>query len=925
MLARNDFANAAISRLTQLGAKVLPRYDELSFCFFVDVSAAAATGKKGYLRLEQWYDRYQEALLDGRGGQAIDDLARYWMQLLTHSQSHTLDTSKILPLVRSRFDFVVESLRAGADGHAALAAMSRLALKPLTEHLVVVLAEDSTNAWHHVTHDQLSHAGLTWESALDLALKNLCRAEPGLARQPHFISSEGNTWVPATRQSPHTAATLLFPDLCRSLPVAGQRIAFAPFANTLAITGSGNHAELARLAATTLSLLQTKPDKPLFAIPLVLDGNQWRPWLPPQSHPVYAAIRELWVLHENSLYAEQGKLLRQQYEGKDDAPYVASYKVMAMTAPSGPRSMNTVTVWTQSLRTLLPKADAVVLTQLLNKGELDAGKDVEPWLGERITVAWQDLANYLGDKLQPQGMYPERYLVTGDAFPTGSDWDGLALAQGTIPPPAATPTLVATIPPAIVSPPSSLPTPAPVMPAARRPSPPQCQPPIPLSKIPVAPPQRPPLWPVLLAVAIPVGLLFVLCLGVGVVIFSHWTSAPAPIADQGGQMPSGFPAPRPAFNPPRAGFGPPPPGDIQPPDPRKPQYIVKLPWTDIGPFAALPQPEAPLPKFAIDQDDLLLAGRPLTERLNTFRDQVPEGGWLVGLRIVRSFNWNGAIQSLQPIYQVEDKYELGKLCGSPGGAAQTEVLAKPGFAIGKIEARAGLVTNAVRLTICRVTEQGLDVNDSYTTQWLGSEGGGEMAPIGGRGEIIVGLAGTFHPNHDLIELQGLVTMPLPKVEQPLPKSAGIARSGASTPERRGGSFSDQAPDGGWLVGLRVFQGESWRGAPLAIQPIYQVEDKYLLGSRLGKDGGELHQWIAPPGYAVGEIWADQGLIVHRLRLRYQKVGNQALEASDSNDSPGLGPDGGQQYCLSSEGRPIVGLNAELAGDIRSLGIIVAGK
>ena len=399
-----------------------------------------------------------------------------------------------------------------------------------------------------------------------------------------------------------------------------------------------------------------------------------------------------------------------------------------------------------------------------------------------------------------------------------------------------------------------------------------------------------------------------------------------PLADQGGKVPSGIPMQRSVFNQPRVGFGPSPPANIQPPEPKRPQYIVKLPWTDIGPFPELGKPAAPLPKLTIDKDDLLLSGRPLTERLNSFRDQVPDGGWVVGLRIVRSFNWGGAIQSLQPIYQIEDSYQLGKLCGSPGGAAQTEVLAKPGYAIGKIESRAGLVTNAIRLTIFKVTEHGLDINDSYTTEWLGSDGGGEMQPIGGGGELIVGLAGTFHPDNDLIELQGLVTMPMPKVEQRLERSTGIARSGASTDQkRRGSGFSDQAPEGGWLVGLRVFQGESWGGAPLAIQPIYQVEEKYVLGSKLGKDGGQLHQWIAPPGYAVGEIWADQGLVVHRLQLRYQKVAGDSLEAADSKDSPRLGPDGGRQHCLSSEGKPIVGLNVELAGDISSLGIIVAER
>ena len=101
MLSRNDFAKSVISRLAQLGAKVCPRYDELSYCFFVDVSAAAATGKSGYLRLEKWYDRYQEALLDGRGDQAIDELARFWIQLVAQDASlPSLDTARMLPLVR---------------------------------------------------------------------------------------------------------------------------------------------------------------------------------------------------------------------------------------------------------------------------------------------------------------------------------------------------------------------------------------------------------------------------------------------------------------------------------------------------------------------------------------------------------------------------------------------------------------------------------------------------------------------------------------------------------------------------------------------------------------------------------------------------------------------------------------------------------
>ncbi|MEX2027359.1 MAG: hypothetical protein WEH44_08655, partial [Pirellulaceae bacterium] len=701
-------------------------------------SAAAATGKKGYLRLEQWYDRYQEALLDGRGEQAINDLARYWMQLVANSQSpHALDTSRLLPLIRSRFDFSVTALRAEAAGQGDVAAsFDQLAWKPLADHLAIVLTEGSQQTAQYVTHAQLTSAGLTWPAALALAMQNLRRVEPALAQPMPFVASQGNTWVPATRQSPHTAAALLWPEWCRNLPVAGQSVAFAPFANTLAITGSGNHAELAQLAATALALAKTMADKPLSSVPLVLEGNEWRPWLPPPSHPVHPAIRELWMLHENSLYAEQAKLLKQKLEGQDDAPYVASYKVMALSSPTGQRTCSTVTLWTETLATLLPQADAVVLTKLLNRAELDADENADPKLGERITVGWPDLANYLGDQLQPQGMYPERYLVSGDAFPVASAWDRLAQLRGNITPTPAPPAAPAAFAPP-VPPIASAPQPVPASP--------QWQPTMPVSKIPLAP-RRPPLWPVILAVAIPVGFLFVLFLGVSLLIYSRWSAGRTAVAQPMGNMaaPNHFPMPQPVLNPP-AGFRL-PPANVQPPAPRPPQYIVKLPWTEIEEFPPLGKPEAPLPRLAIDKQDVLLSGRPLREGHHTFRDDVPEGGWLVGLRIVRGFNWGGAIRALQPIYQVEGEYQLGKLCGSPGGAAQTQVLAKPGYAIGRIESRAGLVNNAVRLTFFKVKDQGLDIDDSYTTQWLGSEGGGDMPAIGGRGDLIVGLGGSYHPD-----------------------------------------------------------------------------------------------------------------------------------------------------------------------------------
>jgi hypothetical protein len=897
------------------------------------------------------------------------------MQLLQHAEAdYALDTSRMVPLIRSRFDFTVSALQGEVYGNTDMAAaVDELAWRQFGDHLVVALAEDTPHAWRHATHTQLRHAGLSWEAALALAMKNLSRLETAFRNPSPFIQSEGNIWVPASRQSPHNASWLLWPDRLRGLPVAGQHVAFAPFAHTLAITGTENYAELARLAATTMSLAKTIADKPLTAVPLILDGSQWRPWLPPVTHPLYHTIRELWCLHENSIYNEQTKLLKRKFEGQEDAPYAASYKTFALTIPGGQRKLGTLTAWTETLSTLLPKVDAVSLTKLLNRAELDEDENAEPKLGERILVSWQDLASYLGPRLKPQDMYPERYLVSGEDFPTGPQWDGLALAQvefpgeeleavGPAPAAAPAPPAIPTFPPVPAAAPIFPPPPlSPIPPAAQAPAPaaprpapvgllgglspvspaaasapasaiaptpsvppsgtprPHWQPPAPASKhAPLAPARRPPVWPIILAVAIPVAALFLIVLSVSLFIYWSYSRSRTSVAQQIHQAGGD-----PNSTRQRARLLP-PPAVIEAPAPRPPQYIIKLPWTEIEDFPELGKPETPLPRLSVKKNQAALSGRADHRGVDDFLAEAPEGGWLVGFRLVRGRSWGGAIRSLQPIWQVEDKYELGKLCGSQGGEAQTQVLAKSDYVVGKLESRAGLVNNAVRLTFYRVNEQRLDPDDSYATAWLGSEGGGEMAPIGGRGEAIVGIRGTYHDDDDVVSIQGLVYLPLPKVEKPLPKSTGTARIGPTTDQRFGGKRAgDEGPEGCWLVGLRVFQGESWGGAPLAVQAIYQVEDRYVLGTRLGKDGGEMHEWIAPPGYAVGEIWADQGLVVHRLQLRYQRVDDGSLDTTKSEDSPRLGPQGGEQHCLASDGKPIVGLNVELGNDISSLGIVVA--
>jgi hypothetical protein len=124
-----------------------------------------------------------------------------------------------------------------------------------------------------------------------------------------------------------------------------------------------------------------------------------------------------------------------------------------------------------------------------------------------------------------------------------------------------------------------------------------------------------------------------------------------------------------------------------------------------------------------------------------FSDAAPEGGLLVGLRLAKGKNWGGALQAVEPVYQVGAGYQIGGRHGTPGGD-EHQLVAKPGYAVGAINARAGLVLNAVQSVFYRVAGNRLDPADRYESDWVGCDGGGsfELDP---KGDPITGIFGTW--------------------------------------------------------------------------------------------------------------------------------------------------------------------------------------
>jgi hypothetical protein len=187
------------------------------------------------------------------------------------------------------------------------------------------------------------------------------------------------------------------------------------------------------------------------------------------------------------------------------------------------------------------------------------------------------------------------------------------------------------------------------------------------------------------------------------------------------------------------------------PPPARPPKPNEL---QLEPFPELSPPEEELPLLTFAPPDLVAIG-PEIRGDELFQDVAPAGGWLVGLRAMKGESWGGSILALQPIYQVDGEYRLGQQCGGGVRAIeQRQFLAKPGYAVGKIEAKIGLIMNAFRVEFRKVDKDRLDLADAYVSEWYGGSGGG-LQEIDGGGSPLVGLVGSYHPRDELITIQAL--------------------------------------------------------------------------------------------------------------------------------------------------------------------------
>lgn len=125
-----------------------------------------------------------------------------------------------------------------------------------------------------------------------------------------------------------------------------------------------------------------------------------------------------------------------------------------------------------------------------------------------------------------------------------------------------------------------------------------------------------------------------------------------------------------------------------------------------------------------------------------FREEARLGEYLIGFDIgVGPAFGVDLVKSIQPHFHTPQGEKPGRKLGTDWGTTHT-VKAKPGYAVGAITVKNGLVVNGLSVTFMRVKGDKLDPKDTYTSPWIGDRtGGGPPTLLSHNGALIVGVIG----------------------------------------------------------------------------------------------------------------------------------------------------------------------------------------
>jgi len=389
---RQQFARLISSELKKAGEPLEFRFDAQEF-------RLVSKGSDGFqINLGNTFREYQAAPGAERKA-VVSRFIRSWIEGRKGIPEEFEDAAyDLLPGVRNRTSFELIKLQLVAQGETGF----HWPYWPIADHYGAGLIYDLPHAMSQINGQQMVTWGVTFPEAMEVALANLRK-----------LSEQGmEPLAPGVWRSPwrdnYDASRILLADLIEAHDVEGDPVAMIPNRDTLLLTGSDDVAGLALITAAAEQALRSP--RPIFPMPIRLEYGAWTPYLPQEDHPSHARLRQLLLTARGQDFGEQRVLLEGIHQKAGEKIFVASYSVVQKQATG---RLASYCMWARGMDSLLPKTDLLHLF------------DPQRPEGQRIAASgtWEQVAEVVGDLLEPAAVYPERFRVR--FFPSESQLEAI--------------------------------------------------------------------------------------------------------------------------------------------------------------------------------------------------------------------------------------------------------------------------------------------------------------------------------------------------------------------------------------------------------------------------------------------------------------------------------------------------------------------
>lgn len=383
---RDEFARMLMAEIRRAGVTQKLAYDPGDF----KITVGEGEGLH-FLSIGNAYDEYRRSTRKARQ-RILERWARLSLPRET-PKSFADIRPNLLPRVRDRSQYDRITVQLKLQGLTPPA----YAYRVIAEHLALGLVHDMPDSVAEMPKDQFEAWGVPLDEAFAVATENLDR----ISQRP-FERIMAGVYVSPYRDN-HDAGRLMLTSRIRRLSVRGSPVAMVPNRDTLIVTGADDAGGLELMAKITEAALEEP--RPISGIPVWLDEDTWRPFVPDADHPMFVPFGRLRVLSLASDYSAQKQLLDALNAKTEEDVFVASFTVIEHTE-SG--HLSSYCTWTRDVATLLPHTDSIVL--------------VDPDVPEDPVVArvdWERAARVVGAKMERVEVYPPRYRVT--SFPTAEE------------------------------------------------------------------------------------------------------------------------------------------------------------------------------------------------------------------------------------------------------------------------------------------------------------------------------------------------------------------------------------------------------------------------------------------------------------------------------------------------------------------------